>query len=154
MIDRTFIGKQYPEFRVTLDQELIDKFDSLIKRSTFIDNKPVYETKMSRADTIPIAWPAILTLHGTACLINVWEDLGIDPMQARIVEESFDFHRTPRPGSELKGSLCVEELGEEIGPDGGIEEQVDLSVEFKSPEGELMATYICSYRVTVAKGRP
>jgi hypothetical protein len=152
MIDRTFVGKEYPEFSVTLDHDLIERFTGLIRDVVQMDSEPQAKPPEDDKVHVPIAWPAILTFHGTACLINVWEDLGIDPMQARMVAESFDFHKTPEPGAELMGSLCVEEVEEEIGPDGGMEEQVDLSVEFKSSSGELLATYICSYRVPVAKG--
>lgn len=153
MIDRSFIGKEYPEFSVTIEHDLIARFNSLLESACggHCSEAPD-KSDDSVMNSIPVAWPSILTFHGTACLISVWEDLGIDPVKTRIVEESFNFLKFPEPGDELKGSLCLEEVEEKISPDGGIEEQLDLSVEFSSLEGELLATYSCSYRIPLVKG--
>ncbi len=153
MIDRSFIGKEYPEFSVTIEHDLVARFNSLLENACGAHgDRSQWNDHDGLGTTIPLAWPSILTFHGTACLISVWEDLGIDPVRTRIVEESFNFLKFPEPGEELKGSLCVEEIEEKISPDGGIEEQLDLSVEFSSLEGELLATYTCSYRIPLVKG--
>jgi len=91
-----------------------------------------------------------MTLRGTACLIPIWEDLGVDPLEAALVEEEFQFHKDPVMGERITGVVTLEEIDEFVEPAKGIEEQVDLRVDFRDSKQDPIATYRCAYRVPVA----
>jgi hypothetical protein len=98
-------------------------------------------------------WPAILTLHGTACLMTVWEDMGVDPLAARLIAEKFAHFRDPSSDEQLTGQVQVEDVRETVDSDTGIEEQVDLLVDFWDSSEQLIATYQSSYRIPLATPR-
>ena len=98
-------------------------------------------------------WPAILTLHGTACLITVWEDMGVDPFDVRLISEQFAHFRDPEADEELTGQVHVEDISQSVEPDIGIEEQVDLLVNFRDRSDRPVANYRSSYRISLATPR-
>jgi len=91
-----------------------------------------------------------MVLQGTACLLTVWEELGVDPMGLRLYKEEFVHLRRPKLRERLCGRVTVEDVSDHMEPSRGIEEQVDLAVRFHDSKGDLVAVYLCSYRVPVA----
>jgi hypothetical protein len=47
----------------------------------------------------------------------------------------------------------VEDISQRVEPDTGLEEQVDLLVDFRDPSQKLVANYRTSYRIPVASRR-
>lgn len=145
MIDREAVGRSYPSFTVTVTEDLARALDAVLGCSP-PSTGPSWPPN-------PV-WPALAVSHGTACLIHVWEDLGADPLTVRLVAEEFRHYRDPSPGEELTGRVTVEDVGERFEPDRGIEEQVDLLVEFTDRGAAAVASYRCSYRSPVAVTQP
>jgi len=141
VIDRGFVGKQFPPFSVRFPETLSRDLDTLFTSAGAI---------APPAKAPPMDWPALLTLHGTAGLITVWDPMGVDPMDMRLVSEQFIHFRSPAFGEELTGRVTVQELSEHIEPERGIQEQVDLSVSFWDSSGERIALYRCSFRIPLA----
>lgn len=141
MIDRAAVGRSYPSFTVPLTEDLSRGLDAVLGC-----NPPAMGLSWPPS---PV-WPAVAASRGTACLLNVWEDLGVDPLTVRLVAEDFLHHRAPVLDEELMGRVMVEDVHEHFEPDRGIEDQVDLLVEFTDRAGSAVASYRCSYRVPVA----
>jgi hypothetical protein len=80
----------------------------------------------------------------------VWEDLGVNPLDVRLIKEACRYHAIPVRGEKLTGTVSIEEIDEEVEPGRGIEDQVDLVVAFSNLVGTIVATYRCSFRVPVA----
>ncbi len=95
-------------------------------------------------------WPALATLHGTAGMLHVWDDLGVDPLQVRLIREQFRHVRDPHPDEELTGRLTVEDLTEHTNPKTGLDQQIDFRVTFTDQSGRETTWYACSYRLPVA----
>jgi len=141
MIDRGFLGKVYPVFSVVLS-------DAFVRRSKELLSQ--HGCPVSLVDTPPLNWPSFMTLHGTACLLNVWEDLGVDPLAVRLVREEFVHMRPVKGGADLMGRVTIEDLTEHMTSDGTIEEQVCLEVVFQDLSGTPVANYRCAFRIPVA----
>jgi len=149
VIDRSTVAKEYPSFSVELSEDLCAKVDRLFGSiSSIRSSAPDVPTSEPR--TPPLIWPALLTLHGAACLLIVWEDLGVDPMLVRLVREEFRYLTTPGWGEKLLGTVRIDDITEHAEPEQGIQEQIDLLVEFRNSAAGLLATYHCSYRIPVA----
>jgi hypothetical protein len=133
----------YPPFAVTLTEDWIRGWHDLF---ALVSGLSAPQT------TVPTNWPAILTLHGTACLMNTWEDLGVDPLEIRLVGEAFEHLLPPIVGEEMEGRLRIKEISECVEPETGIEEQVDFTVAFHNRLGGKLAVYSCSYRVPRTRG--
>ena len=144
LIDRGFIGKEFPVFTIELTEDLSEELSAII---------PVPGAESAPRWPPPSIWPAVMTYRATACLIPVWEDFGVDPQAVRLIREEFRHEYTPDPGEQLRGQVRVGEISEEVEPDGAIEDQVDLTVEFTNPAGDSVASYQCRYRVPVAVPR-
>lgn len=141
VIDRGLVGKEYPPFYVSLSEDLSREVENAVRISP-PQSIPSWPP--------PLIWPALMTLRGTACLIPVWEDLGVDPLEAALVEEEFQFHKDPVMGEQITGVVTVEEIDEFVEAAKGIEDQVDLRVDFRDSNQDPIATYRCAYRVPVA----
>jgi hypothetical protein len=142
MIDRSCVGKAYAPFAVILTEDWLAEWYALLSRAA---------GNSSPSPGLPLNWPAILTLHGTACLLHVWEDLVVDPLQVRLVREEWRHLAAPQVGQEIQGRLSIEEISEHVEPETGIEEQVDFAVEFHDLAGRKLAVYACSYRIPLAR---
>jgi hypothetical protein len=138
VISRELVGKQFPPFSVRISQSFVQELLDLT-RIPVLPPLPPWPP--------PSSWPALLTAHGTACLMEVWEELGVDPLQARLVEEEFQHFLDPVPDETLTGSVTVGEVTQHLEPSRGIEEQVDLAVSFHNAATRLLATYRCVFRV-------
>lgn len=79
--------------------------------------------------------------------MNLWEDLEVDPLEVRLVREEFEHLVAPVVDQEIKGRLRIEEISDHVEPETGIEEQVDLTVEFHDRSERKLAAYHCSYRI-------
>ncbi len=141
MIDRASVGKEYPSFSFSIPEDLSQRVAKIMGDSP---------EKAVSLWPPPIFWPHLTTLHGTACLITVWEDLAVDPLEPRLITEEFQYHRVPVQGEQLTGKVIVEEIGEHFEPGRGVEDQVDLLAEFRDSSGEPVASYRSSYRIPVA----
>jgi hypothetical protein len=133
MIDRSFVDKLLPAFEVELSEKLCIDFISLFDASEYCT---------------PANWPAILTLHGTAALISVWEVLGIDPLSAKLLRERFLHLKPPQLGQVLSGHLRIGEIREYLNTDGKIEEEVDMHTLFVDSSKERIAEYYCTFRIS------
>lgn len=89
----------------------------------------------------------MLTARGTACLMGLWEELGVDPLSIRLVAQSFRHSRDPAYGETLAAALTIEDVSEHVESDRGIEEQVDLVIRFRDSNAGIVAEYRCSYRI-------
>ncbi|MBI5568970.1 MAG: hypothetical protein HY914_03410 [Desulfomonile tiedjei] len=138
MISRELVGKQFPPFSVRISQSFVQELLDLTK---------IPELPPLPPWPPPSSWPALLTAHGTACLMEVWEELGIDPLRVRLVEEECQHFLDPVPGETLAGSVTVGEVTQHLEPSRGIEEQVELDVVFQNSATRLVATYRCVFRV-------
>lgn len=144
MIERIVLGKRFPRFSVHVTEDLITGF-----REVFLPGQSDPEVPAS----LPFTWPMILTAHGTACLIPVWEEIGVDPLHMRLVAEEFYYNRQPSPGEKLTGQARVADMDEIVTPERGIEQQIDLAIDFRDASGDRVASYTCSYRLVVAGPR-
>jgi len=144
VIDRALVGKKYPVFAVIVSEAFRRQLWELFRSASSAAAIP---------ESLLANWPAILTLHGTACLMTVWEDMGVDPLDVRLVSEDFDHFREPETNEELSGRVQVEDISQSVEPDTGIEEQVDLLVDFRDPSDKLIANYRSSYRIPLATPR-
>lgn len=136
MIGREFIGKSYPPFSVELSEAFCREMAELIRTSPSV----------VRPIAVPPAnWPAIMTLHGTACLMRVWEDLAVDPLRLRQVREEFVHVRPAICGERLSGTLTIEDVTEHYEPKDGMFQQLHLETTFVDDSGKPVATYHCSY---------
>jgi hypothetical protein len=144
VIDRALVGKKYPAFAVIVTEAFRRQLWELFRSVS---------SAAAISESLLANWPAILTLHGTACLMTVWEDLGVDPLNVRLVNEKFDHFREPAANEELIGQIHVEEISQSVEPDTGIEEQVDLLVDFRDPSDKIVANYRSSYRIPLATPR-
>jgi len=142
LIDRTCVGKEYPPFSVRLSADLAHELETVLGITVPEPEQP--------HGPPPLIWPALMTSHGTACLIPLWEDLGVHPLDPRLISEEFTYLETPTHGEELNGCVRIEDIGEHVEPDIGIEEQVDLCIEFRNSQDNPVASYRCSYRIPVA----
>lgn len=97
----------------------------------------------------PSNWPAIMTLHGTACLINVWEELGVDPLETFLYAEEFRHFAAATPDEELTGLVWIDDIREFVDDESQICDQVDLAADFFTADGVQLAAYRFSYRVRV-----
>lgn len=140
MIPREFVGKQFPPFKVTISEHLSRSLLELAQPADS-QNLPSWPP--------PTNWPAIMTLHGTACLMNVWEELGVDPLDARVAKEEFRHFGRPTPDEELTGRVWIDDIREFIDEESQICDQVDLAADFFTADGARLAAYRCSYRVPV-----
>lgn len=143
MIDRSLIGKRYPPFSIAISNRLIGEFRNVVSS---VD--PRLSVPHGRT---PLAWPAILTLHGTACLIPIWEDLGVNPQSVWLVKEEFDFESHPPAEEELTGIVELSDLRERLDVRRGIEDEITLCVEFRLSSGKQAAKYTATYRSPLAK---
>jgi hypothetical protein len=134
MIDRSFVDKLLPAFEVELSEKLCIDFTSLFDASGYCAPPP--------------NWPAILTLHGTAALLSVWEALGVDPLSAKLLRERFLHVKPPPLGQVLSGHLRIGEIREYLNSDGKIEEEVDMHTLFVDSSKELIAEYYCTFRIS------
>ncbi len=141
MIGRELLGKTYPLFSTVLSEAFCRELSELVQ--TF---PPVIHT----ASAPPVHWPAIMTRHGTACLMPVWEDLAIDPLHVRLVREEFDYSRPAVFGETLSGSLSIEDVTEHFEPAEGMFQAVHLQARFVDAAGTLVATYRCSFAFPLA----
>jgi hypothetical protein len=142
VIDRSLVGKEYPPFSVSVTDDLSRDFRKIFNLSHLESSAP--------ASNPPLIWPALMTGRGTACLIPVWEDLGVDPLKPKLMKEKFHYYDALVQGEQLVGRVCIEDINERVEPGKGIDEQVDLLVEFKNSRGSLVASYRCSFRIPVA----
>ena len=140
MIYRGFVGKEFPLFDFEITEEFSEQFMALFQRT---DAAPLR--------SLPSNWPAFMALRGSACLMSVWEELGVDPLEVRLIREEFLHFREPELREPLFGRASVQDVSDHMEPDRGIEEQVDLAVRFHDAAGELVAEYLCSYRLPVAR---
>ena len=141
MIDRALVSKKYPPFSVFVSEGFRRELRDLFRSAS--------PTQVSTGSALS-NWPAILTLHGTACLMTVWEDMGVDPLAARLIAEKFAHFRDPSADEQLTGQVQVEDISETVESNTGIEEQVDLLVDFRDSSKRLIATYQSSYRIPLA----
>lgn len=141
MIGREFIGKAYRPFPVVLSEAFCRELSELVQTSPQVIQSPSFP---------PVHWPAILTRHGTACLMSVWEDLAVDPLQVRLVREEFDHSRAAEFGEILTGNLTIEDVGEHFEPAEGMFQSVHLQVRFEDRSGAPVATYRCSFAFPLA----
>ncbi len=141
MIDRIALGTKFPPFSIEVPEDLITELQEIF---------PSDESHRESTGWLPLTWPTVLTSRGTACLIPVWEELGVDPIRMRLVAEEFHYTRQPHPGEELFGRVRVADLDEIVSPERGIEQQVDLNVDFDDSTGQRVASYTCSYRLALA----
>ncbi len=79
------------------------------------------------------------------------DDLGTDPQRVRLVREEFLFERTPLIDEELTAALSIAEIEEQAGPDGSIDDRIDLVVEFNDMNARSIARYTVSYCVPIAR---
>ncbi len=138
MVDREFIDKEFPAFKATLSVEL--------SRALF---RLMYEDEEALPShwPPPCNWPAVLLLHGTAGLISIWENLGVDPLAPVLVAETFSHHEIPEPDSEVTGTVRILDIRESLGAGSQICDDIDMNVDFFSRAGALIAGYRCSYRI-------
>ncbi|MBI5249648.1 MAG: hypothetical protein HY912_09145 [Desulfomonile tiedjei] len=138
MVPREFVGKQFPPFKVKISEQLSRSLLDLTQPS---------EAEKGPSWPPPSNWPAVMILHGTACLINVWEELGVDPLEVFLSEEEFLHFCAPLPDEELTGYLRIEEIREFLDEESQICEEVDLWADFFNAVGAHLAAYRFSYRV-------
>jgi hypothetical protein len=137
MIDREFIDKEFPTFKATLTVELSKALVRLISG----DTEPLpYDWPP------PTSWPAVLLLHGTAGLISIWEELGVDPLAPVLVAEEFLHDKVPEPDSEITGEIRILDVRESLHAGSQICDNIDMSVDFFSQARVHIARYLCSYR--------
>ncbi len=141
MIDRAFIGKKYAAFTVELSESFCRDFNSRLNITGPDESPP---------DRPPLNWPGLMTLQGTACLLTLWEDLGVDPLEVRLVKERFVHQRSVECGEGFTGVLTIDDISGQVETDGRIEDQIELNVNFKDSSGMPVATYQCSFRIPVA----
>lgn len=142
MIERIVLGKKFPKFTIEVTEDLISGFQDLFRYDAS-------DTALQRE--LPLIWPVVLTSRATACLIPVWEELGVDPLEMRLVAEEFHYSRQPEIGDELTGQVRVDDLDEIVSPDHGIAQQVTLAVDYVDSTGREVASYRCSYRLPLAR---
>jgi hypothetical protein len=107
------------------------------------------------AHTPLLIWPKILLFHATACLLTLWDDLGTDPRRLRLVREEFLFERAPLFDEELIGAPAIEEIEQQAGQGGAVDDRIDLAVGFDDMDGLKVALYRASYCLPIATpGRP
>jgi hypothetical protein len=140
VIERIALGKKFRRFTIEITEDLITEF-----RELFTEGEP--DSPLPAA--LPLTWPMLLTLRGTACLIPVWEELGADPLHMRLVAEEFEYDREPVLGEELTGQVRIADMDEIVSADHGIEQQVDLAVDFFDRHDRRVALYRCSYRLSL-----
>ena len=141
MISRRSIGKAFPPFTVEYPETLAQGFDGLFSSAG---------CSAPRRSSPPSNWPAVLALHGTACLLTIWEELGVDPLSVRLVAEEIRHVSELRFGQRITGRVTVEDVREHVEPDRGIEQRVDLAITFEdSALKRPVATYRCSFRVPI-----
>jgi hypothetical protein len=138
MIDREFIDKEIPTFKATLSVKLSQALVRLISENT--EPLPYYWPP-------PGNWPAVLLLHGTAGLISIWEELGVDPIVPVLDAEAFLHHEVPEPDSEITGEIRILDIRESLHAGSQICDNIDMSVDFFSQAGVHIARYLCSYRI-------
>jgi hypothetical protein len=141
VIDRSFIGKKYPPFIVEISESFCRDFNRLLNVQGPDELSP---------DRPPLNWPALMTLHGTACLLTLWEDLGVDPLEARLAGERFIHHRPVKCGEPLFGSLTIDDLTEQVTPVGQIDDRIALHVDFRDASDAVVATYHCAFHIALA----
>jgi hypothetical protein len=144
MIDRALVGKAYPAFAVIVSAAFRNQLWELF-RSVSSGNLP--------SESLLSNWPTILALHATAYLTTVWEDMRVDPLGVRLVSEEFAHFREPQENERLSAQVHVEDISQRVEPDTGLEEQVDLLVDFRDPSQKLVANYRTSYRIPLASRR-
>lgn len=83
--------------------------------------------------------------------MSVWKELGVDPLELRLIQEESQHRLDPVAGEALSGRVRVEDLSEHADPTMGIEEQIDLSVQFRDSLGRDIAQYRCSFRAPLAR---
>jgi hypothetical protein len=140
VLDRSFVGRKFPAFRVILPTDLGRAFRELLRPGR----------SEADASSLPWNWPAILTGHGTAGLIHVWEELAVDPTGVRLLSEEFVHFHEPLGGVEVIGLMEIEDIAATVEPQAGIEDQADFRVDFRDLEDRLLATYRFSCRVPTA----
>jgi hypothetical protein len=144
VIYRGFVGKEFPPFTVELDEHGARDLVSLLLPQSFPET-PSWPPLCN--------WPAPLTLRGSACLMAVWEELGVDPLHLRLIREDFRHHEEPVSAGVLTGRIRIEDISEHVDAIHGIEDQVDLAVSFRDKGGSPVAEYRCSFRVPIAGTR-
>ncbi len=140
MIPREFVGKRFPRFKVNISEQ---PFRSLL------DLIQPHDSEKIPSWPPPSNWPAIMLLHGTACLINVWEELGVDPLRSFLAREEFHHLSSPEPGEELTGWLLIEDIKEFVDEDGQIFDQVDFAADFSNARGVRLAEYRFAYIIAL-----
>jgi hypothetical protein len=140
VIDRSFIGKAYRPFTATISEELCREFRDLFLQVGATIPLPLRP---------PLNWPSLVTLHGAACLIPLWEDMGVDPLDARLVGEQFVHHRRVSLDETVTGELSVSDITEHAGTDGTLAEDVDLEVVFRDSAGALVSVYRLRFRIEI-----
>jgi len=138
MIPREYVGKTFPQFKVTAFKAI---FDSLFELT-----QSHLDGEISSRQP-PCNWPAIMLSRGTACLMNVWEELGIDPLRAFLSSEEFVHFHPPGEDEELTGSVRMDDIREILDEEGGVCDQADFTADFFNAAGLHLAAYRFSYRV-------
>lgn len=142
MIGRDVIGRTYPDFHIALSDALCTAFDRVFAGVGL---------PMGAVSGPPYIWPGLLTCHGTACLLTVWEDLGVDPLSVRLVNESFEHHCSVSIGEKLLGRVTIESVNEVYGPERGIEQEIGVSTSFFRDDGNPVAGYSGVFRIPAAR---
>ncbi len=140
MIPREFVGKKFPRFKVIISEQLFRSLLDLIQP---------HDGEKIPSWPPPSNWPAVMLLHGTACLINVWEELGVDPLRVFLAAEEFRHLSSPEPDEQLTGSLWIEDIKEFVDEDGQISDQADFAADFFNAAGVRLADYHFTYRIAV-----
>jgi hypothetical protein len=140
VIYRGFVGREFSPFLVEVTEELSEEVMDLVQSAAPLPR-----------GSLPSNWPAFMAMQGAACLMTVWEELGVDPLGLRLIQEEFAHYRGPHARESLFGRACVEDVSDHMEPGHGIEEQVDLVIRFQDSAGNLVSEYRCSYRVPVAQ---
>jgi len=140
VIDRNFIGKTYHPFTVTITEGLCRDFRDLFLQVVSPEPLPLRP---------PLNWPALITLHGTACLVPLWEDMGVDPLAVRLVGEQFVHHRRVSLDETVFGELSIRDIAEHAGTDGTLAEDVDLEVVFRDSAGSGVSVYRLRFRIEI-----
>jgi hypothetical protein len=148
-MNRLIGGRTFPEFRVVLP-ELLWTFDPAAlgpKRDVDVGRRPPQRP-------LPLYWPIVIVLRGSACHLALWDELKVDPRSVWLCSEVCEYFAPVQRGEEVRGQEVVRNVSEHEHPTRGIEQQVNVEAELSSATRRPLARYTCSYRFPVCGHKP
>lgn len=135
MIDKSFIGKEYPEFSFEVEKGKIRDFARAVgdKSPVFYDEKAAKEVGFEGL-VLPPTFPTVFAMSG-GLLDMIVPDLKISFVKVLHGGQEYQYVKPIKPGDTIKGKVRIANIFEKSGK-GGTMDFVVLETTYTNQNGE------------------